>query len=110
MMTFLHKGMARRCFVAAALAWFSLLTAPLTHAHSSSNSYLTLSMASEQLSLRADIHLRDLDLIFDLDGNRDGQVTWGETQSRLAELNAWLLDKCVAYAKAHRRDCAEFCA
>jgi hypothetical protein len=40
--------------------------------------------------LRADINLRDLDLIFDLDNNRDGRVTWGETQARSSELDAWL--------------------
>ena len=59
-------------------------------AHSSSNSYLTLSAPKNQLELRADIHLRDVDLIFDLDANRDGQVTWGETQMRSLELSAWL--------------------
>ena len=90
MMTFPHKGMARRCFVGAALALFSLLTAPLAHAHSSSNSYLTLSTTGPALTLRADVHLRDLDLIFDLDANRDGRVTWGETQARSPELNDWL--------------------
>jgi hypothetical protein len=47
-------------------------------------------MPSGQLMLRADVHLRDLDLVFDLDSNRDGQVTWGETRSRSAELSAWL--------------------
>ena len=90
MMTFPHKGMARRCFVAAALALFSLLTALLAHAHSSSNSYLTLSTTGPALTLRADVHMRDLDLIFDLDANRDGQVTWGEAQARSPELNDWL--------------------
>lgn len=90
MMTFPHKRMARLCFVAAALAWFSLLTVPLAHAHSSSNSYLTLSTSGPELTLRADLHMRDLDLIFDLDANRDGQVTWGEAQARSPELNDWL--------------------
>ena len=59
-------------------------------AHSSSNSYLTIFAPNNQLALRADIHLRDVDLIFDLDSNRDGQVTWGETQMRSSELSAWL--------------------
>ena len=72
-------------FILAALIW-SLKAA----AHSSSNSYLTLSAPKDQLSLRADIHFRDVDLIFDLDANRDGQVTWGETQMRSLELSAWL--------------------
>jgi hypothetical protein len=90
MMTFPHKRMARLCFVAAALALFSLLTVPLAHAHSSSNSYLTLSTSGPVLTLRADLHMRDLDLIFDLDANRDGQVTWGEAQARSPELDDWL--------------------
>ena len=60
-------------------------------AHSSSNSYLTLSAPNNQLTLRADLHMRDLDLIFDLDQNRDGQITWGETMARSPELQAWLV-------------------
>ena len=59
-------------------------------AHSSSNSYLTLSAPAGSLTLRADLHLRDVDLIFDLDADRDGQVTWGETHLRQAELASWL--------------------
>jgi len=59
-------------------------------AHSSSNSYLTLSAPTGPLTLRADVHLRDVDLMFDLDADRDGQVTWGETQMRSAELASWL--------------------
>jgi hypothetical protein len=74
----------------AALVLMALCWAPAAVAHSSSNSYLALSAPDGQLSLRADIHLRDVDLIFDLDHDRDGQVTWGETQARSAELKTWL--------------------
>jgi hypothetical protein len=42
------------------------------------------------LTLRADIHLRDLDLTFDLDADRDGQVTWGETLAQQAPIDDWL--------------------
>jgi hypothetical protein len=59
-------------------------------AHSSSNSYLTLSAPAGSLTLRADLHLRDVDLVFDLDADRDGQVTWSETHLRKAELASWL--------------------
>jgi hypothetical protein len=90
MMNALHKGLAWRWLMAAALALFSLLSASVAHAHSSSNSYLTLSTSGPVLTLRADLHMRDLDLIFDLDANRDGQVTWGETNARSPELNDWL--------------------
>ena len=74
----------------AAWVLMALCWAPAAVAHSSSNSYLALSAPDGQLSLRADIHLRDVDLIFDLDHDRDGQVTWGETQARSAELKTWL--------------------
>ncbi len=90
MMTSVQKVLSQRWFVGVAWALFSVLNAPLAHAHSSSNSYLTLSTTGPALMLRADLHLRDLDLIFDLDANRDGQVTWGETQARSPELNDWL--------------------
>lgn len=66
-----------------------LLSGP-ARAHSSSNSYLSLSQVGSDLVLRGDINLRDIDLIFDLDRNRDGQVTWSETQERAPELQAWL--------------------
>jgi hypothetical protein len=76
--------------------------APVAHAHSSSNSYLTLSTSGPELTLRADLHMRDLDLIFDLDANRDGQVTWGETQARHPELNDWLVQGIVLTAAGQK--------
>lgn len=71
------------------LACLSLLPG-LTLAHSSSNSYLLLEQRGTDLVLRADMNLRDVDLLFDLDRDRDGQVTWAETAERSAELQAWL--------------------
>ena len=68
----------------------ALLGSGAALAHSSSNSYLTLSAPAGSLTLRADLHLRDVDLIFDLDADRDGQVNWGETHLRQAELASWL--------------------
>ena len=85
-----RNWMAQRWLVALALAWLGVLSPSVVHAHSSSNSYLTLSTSGPALTLRADVHMRDLDLIFDLDVNRDGQVTWGEAQARSPELNDWL--------------------
>lgn len=76
--------------VCVTLVFMALCWGQAALAHSSSNSYLTLSAPEGKLSLRADIHLRDADLIFDLDHNRDGQLTWGETQGRSAELRTWL--------------------
>lgn len=69
----------------------ALLCAPgWALAHSSSNSYLSLEQRGSALVLRADINLRDVDLLFDLDRDRDGRVTWGETAERSSELQAWL--------------------
>lgn len=60
------------------------------HAHSSSNSFLTLYADDSRLTLRADINLRDLDLIFNLDQDRNGQVTWAEILSKEDEITKWL--------------------
>lgn len=59
-------------------------------AHSSSNSYLLLSERDGAKVLRADVHLRDIDVVFDLDADRDGQVVWAELDARSAEVLAWL--------------------
>lgn len=59
-------------------------------AHSSSNSYLLLSERDGAKVLRADVHLRDIDVVFDLDADRDGQVVWAELGARGAEVLAWL--------------------
>jgi hypothetical protein len=80
----------------ALLAALTVLTVLATwlpatvQAHSSSNSYLTLSANESGILLRTDINLRDIDLLFDLDSNRDGQVTWGETRLRSDELRSWI--------------------
>jgi hypothetical protein len=89
-MMMLRHLLARCGWVVFAMGMLGLLGAPSVHAHSSSNSFLTLSTAGSALNLRADVHWRDVDLIFDLDANRDGQVSWGETEARSAEIKLWL--------------------
>ena len=78
--------------LATRLALFALLASFIgpAFAHSSSNAYLSLSQRGSDLVLRTDINLRDVDLIFDLDDDRDGQVSWGETAGRIEELKAWM--------------------
>lgn len=78
--------------LATRLALMALLASLTGHAlaHSSSNSYLSLSQRGDDLVLRTDINLRDVDLIFDLDDDRDGKVSWAETAARINELNAWM--------------------
>lgn len=67
-----------------------VLCAGAAWAHSSSNSYLLLSEREGATVLRADVHLRDIDLVFDLDADRDGQVVWSEVLAREAEVLPWL--------------------
>lgn len=86
----LFQRMARRLALPAVFLALASAALPAA-AHSSSNAYLSLSQRGDDLVLRTDINLRDVDLIFDLDDNRDGQVSWGETAKRTEELKAWML-------------------
>lgn len=88
-MSSLFQRVAQRLALPALFALLAGATAPAL-AHSSSNAYLSLSQRGADLVLRTDINLRDVDLIFDLDHNRDGQVSWGETATRIDELKAWM--------------------
>ena len=67
-----------------------LLSVPGVHAHSSGNSYLAFSLRDATPVLRVDVSIRDLDFVFDLDGDRNGEVTWGETTARQPDLLAWV--------------------
>lgn len=69
---------------------FGFALSNYANAHSSSNSYLTLSASEQLIQLRSDIPLRDTDLIFDLDNNRDGQITWREVLLNEKEINTWI--------------------
>lgn len=77
--------------------WLSLiiLLLPLyAFAHKPSDSYLFLMQnAQQQLSLRWDIALRDLEQALGLDANGDGNITWGEVQQQQQAI--------VAYSLAH---------
>lgn len=59
-------------------------------AHSSSNSYITFVAQNSTSVLRADINFRDIDLIFDLDQDKDGRLSWSETLAKTAEIKVWL--------------------
>ena len=69
---------------------FTFALSSNTFAHSSSNSYLTLSTTDSLMTVRADIPLRDIDLIFDLDSNRNGQITWREVLEHDKEIYRWI--------------------
>ena len=90
-------------FVCVALV--GLLFGSLAWAHSSSNSYLTLSMPSQQLTLRADVNLRDLDLIFDLDRDRDCNHDRDRDLDR--DLVTLLSTQCPSDAVRHRPNASQ---
>jgi hypothetical protein len=69
---------------------FTFALSSYAYAHSSSNSYLALSTANSLMTVRADIPLRDIDLIFDLDSNRNGQITWREVLEHNKEIHRWI--------------------
>ena len=83
--------------VRAALA-FMALAALLTTAsspalaHKPSDSYLTLAsnpataQAGQTITARWDIALRDLDYVLQLDRDGSGELTWGETRQREADI------------------------
>ena len=51
-------------------------------AHKPSDSYLTLEREGAALRGQWDIALRDLDAAITLDGNGDGEITWGEVRAK----------------------------
>ena len=70
------------------LAVGSVLPASTAWAHKPSDSYLTVRAAQDQndLTLRWDIALRDLDYVLTLDRDGNGELTWGEVRPREADI------------------------
>jgi len=62
-------------------------------AHKASDSYLALQVKGREVSGQWDIALRDIDFAIGLDANGDGDITWGEVQSRQADIAAWALGR-----------------
>ncbi|NBT84567.1 MAG: hypothetical protein EBT58_06920, partial [Betaproteobacteria bacterium] len=60
------------------------------HAHSSSNSFILISQTIDALTLRIDLPLRDLDLRFNFDRNRDDRIQWNEIRKSDNALEMWV--------------------
>jgi hypothetical protein len=60
-------------------------------AHKASDAYLQLSRVGDQLTLRWDISLRDLDAMLDIDQNGDQKLSWGEVKARMDDIRAYAL-------------------
>lgn len=82
-----------RCYLVALLLGLALNSLPAS-AHKESDAYLTLRSDSADLhSLDGqwDIALRDLDFALGIDGNHDGQITWGEVQAHRRAIEDYAL-------------------
>lgn len=75
--------------------WLALLLALLVPwaalAHKPSDSYLTLRAAGagDEIAVRWDIPLRDLDYVLELDRDGDGALTWGEVRPRAEDISRY---------------------
>lgn len=67
--------------IALVIALVALIAGEV-HAHKPSDSYLRISTGDERLRVRWDIALKDLELIVGLDGDGNGEITWGELKAR----------------------------
>jgi hypothetical protein len=81
---------AGRGALAALLLAFAATAA---FAHKASDAYVQLTGSASGLSARVDIALRDLDAVLDIDGDGNGQLTWGEVRA------AW--PAIETYVRAH---------
>lgn len=63
----------------------------VTWAHKASDSYLVVEARGAAVSVQWDIALRDIDFAVGLDGDGNGQITWGELRARRSNLEAWAL-------------------
>lgn len=61
--------------------------APAALAHQASDAYLRAGADAEgRLTLQAEVALRDLDTVLDLDADADGRLSWGEVRARAGEI------------------------
>ena len=70
-----------------------LTLANTAHAHKPSDSYLILKIEGAKIEGQWDIALRDLDFAIGLDGNGDGEITWGELRARHDAIAAYALPR-----------------
>jgi hypothetical protein len=60
-------------------------------AHKPSDSYLALSVQSDQVAGQWDIALRDLDFAIGLDTDGDGQITWSEVKAKQTDIAGYAM-------------------
>ncbi|WP_296490949.1 HupE/UreJ family protein [Rhodoferax sp.] len=74
-----------------ALLWLLLALSGHALAHKASDSYLVLDVQGQSVTGQWDIALRDIDFAMGLDGDGNGDITWGELRQRQSDLSAWAL-------------------
>ena len=76
--------MKRFLLLVIALFLQALLLPPAAWAHKPSDSYLTLraTTSNNDVAVRWDIALRDIDYVLSLDRDGNGEITWGEVRLR----------------------------
>jgi len=62
-------------------------------AHKASDSYLVIEAKGAEVSAQWDIALRDIDFALGLDGNGNGEISWGELRARQAAVEAWAMSR-----------------
>ena len=76
-----------------------------SHAHSASDAYLTLDIASRGtatvIEARWDIALRDLHFVLALDDDGDGNITWGEVKRHRAQIESYAYGRLRASSDGH---------
>lgn len=78
------------------ITWL-LLSLP-AWAHKPSDSYLSLTVQHDRIVGQWDIALRDLDYAIGLDGDGNGQLTWGEVRNKHDEIGTYALSRLALSA------------
>lgn len=67
------------------------LAATVAPAHKASDSYLSVTVSDAGVQGQWDIALRDLDYAIGVDGDDNGEITWGEVKARQQEIAAYAM-------------------
>ena len=79
----------------------AFVVTPSAYAHKPSDSYLTLTAEADQVAVRWDVALRDLDPELGLDLNDDGLLSWGEVRNRASDIAAFVMPQLTVSAGSH---------